>query len=280
MNQFLDTLLQDFINWAQGISHCRAIVLFGSASRSIRPADQYSDRDLLVYTTEHESDEFIEWMRHYAPTWMVIRERGVKGILWLIVFKGGKSVHLGIDPVDSLQEIVASGEPSFDMKRGYKVLLDKDGLAAQLPPPEPYPPPYEPPSQTDFTECVENFTYGTILIAKQLKRGNLWTVQWANGKERDFVLKMIEWHTHAHDPNVDTWQRGEDMYKWIKPEIWQELHHIIGHFDADDSWRALFASIDLFHKLGRETADQLNYPYPETMIGEAKSYLRNVWAGG
>lgn len=271
MNLFLDTLAQD-------IPECRAVVMFGSATRTVRPADKYSDRDLLFYVTDPDSGRYLDWVRQYAPTWMVIREHNAPTILWLIVYRGGHVIHLSINPVDDLQQLVDEQRLSFDQKRGYEILLDKDGLAVQLPPVEPQPI-YEPPSENEFTECVENFIYGTILTAKQIKRGNLWTVQWAQRIEQGFILQMIEWHARALTPGVDTWHRGEFMREWFSPDVWLELHGIVGHFDAEDSWRGLFASLILFRRLAQETAAHLGYPYPETMVAEVVAYLETLRDG-
>lgn len=272
---FLDTLLENFVAWARALPTCRAIILFGSTTRTVHPADKYSDRDILLFVTAPDSNQYLEWMRQYAPVWMVIREHNAATLLWLIVYRGGCSVHLSINSVDNLRRIVDTRQLTTDQERGYRSLLDKDGLVAQLPPPQS--PPYEPPTEAAFTECVENFFYGTILIAKQLKRGNLWTVQWANRIEQSFMLKLLEWHAHAHQ-QVDTWHRGEHMHEWVSEETWRQLHEVVGRFDAEDSWRALFASIALFRRLAHETAAKLGYPYPESMIGEVISYVEQLQA--
>lgn len=272
-NQFLDKFLEDFLAWAQGIDDCRSIILFGSMAREIHRGDKYSDRDILVYSRDADSHRYIEWMRQYAPLWMVIKEPNT---LWLIVYHAGNSVHISIDPLEDLQEIVAKQELSFDMKDAYKVLLDKDELAVKLPPVSS--PVYEPPTEAEFKECVQNFFYGTTLIAKQLKRNNLWKAQWGNSIERNFLLTMLEWHTQAF-ADVKTWNRGDFMQEWVSAETWQALHEIVGRFDAEDSWRALFSSIDLFRKLARETADKLDYSLPDKLIDEIILYLEALHSG-
>ena len=68
------------------------------------------------------------------------------------------------------------------------------------------------------------------------------------------------------------------MREWVSKETWQALHEIFAHFDAQDSWRALFAMIALFRKLAYETSSQLNYTYPETVIVEVVDYLESLYA--
>ena len=269
-NSFLDKLVQDFVEWATGVEACRSIVLYGSASRSIHPADQYADRDILVYVRDTDSEQYLDWMRQYAPVWLVVEERHK---LWLIVYKGGHIVHLGLDPLERLRELVDTQQIWF--QRSYKILLDKDDIAAKLPPAEI--PIAERPPETDFEQCIQAFFYGAILIAKQIKRGDLWKVKRAMGVQQGFMLQMLEWHAQTLY-GVDTWDRGAFMQEWVSEETWRALHEIFAHFDAQDSWRALFALMALFRKLAYETSSQLKYALPETVIAEVVSYLEMLYS--
>ena len=273
---FLDTLVEDFVRWAKDIEECRAICLFGSTARQVHPADEYSDRDMLVYATDADSDQYHHWLRDYAPVWMDIADNPNSN-LRLLVFKGGKSVHLAVDPIASLQEQIDKQELAFDLRYAYTILLDKDGLAARLP--QPQLPQFTLPDEAAFGACIENFMYGTILIAKQLKRGNLWTVQWArNIEDQKFMLQMIEWHSCIYQ-TAQIWHRGEFMQKWVRAGVWEALHDVFGRFDAADSWRALFRLIALFRTLAQETADHLRYTYPESLVAEVVEYVEGLHKG-
>lgn len=272
-NVFLDTLVQDFVRYCEKTETCRAILITGSAARTIRPADKYSDRDMQIFVTDPDSDKYLTWLHEYAPLWMVIQEKQAKTKLWLFVYQGGHSLHISINTVADLQKIVESQQLWSDQQRGYKILLDRDGNASKLPPPRS--PAYHPPSETAFVECVESFFYGVILTAKQLKRGHLWTVQWATCIEQRFLLQMLEWHAHAH-ADIDTWYRGEAMQTWVSDEIWTSVHDVFGHFDLDDGWRALFATIALFRRTAEETATLLDYALPKKIMDEIATYVKQL----
>jgi aminoglycoside 6-adenylyltransferase len=275
-NPFLDKLVEDFVNWAKDIEQCRAICLFGSKARQVHPADEYSDRDMLVYATDADSTRYHDWMRNYAPLWMDIADNPDSN-LRLMVFKGGKSVHLAIEEPASLQKQVDTQELSFDLRFAYTILLDKDGVTAKLPAPQL--PQFTLPDEAEFRACIENFLYGITLIAKQLKRGNLWTVQWANGfLKQQFILRMIEWHSCIFQTE-QIWHRGEFMQEWVRADIWAALDDAFGRFDAADSWRALFGVIALFRKLAQEIASHLHYPYPESLVTEVVAYVEVLHMG-
>jgi aminoglycoside 6-adenylyltransferase len=245
-------------------------------ARMERPGDQYSDRDLLLYATDAENERYFDWMCDYAPVWMVIRHEKSSNPFRAIVYRGGPAIHLAIDTVEVLQGMVDSQRLDGDMWRGYKILMDKDGLAAKLAPPAL--PPYENPSAAAFIHCIESYFYGTLLLAKDVQRGHLWTFQQDNTVEQGFLLRMIEWHAHLFSA-VKPWHRGEFMREWVSPETWQMLHDSFGRFDVEDSWNALFASTQLFCKLAQEIAVQLGYAFPETMTSEIISYLERLRSG-
>jgi aminoglycoside 6-adenylyltransferase len=103
-------------------------------------------------------------------------------------------------------------------------------------------------------------------LARQIRRRNLWVA-----KSRDWVLKgrlltMLEWHARAtHGWDTDTWYEGKFLAQWTDPGTWQALHGVFGHFDAADSWPALFATMDLYRHLATETAAHLGYAYPTAL---------------
>jgi hypothetical protein len=53
---------------------------------------------------------------------------------------------------------------------------------------------------------------------------------------------------------------------------------VFGHFDRDDSWRALMATADLFTWLATEVADQLGIPYPTSMEATVRGLIDQLHA--
>lgn len=269
---FLDKLVNDFVAWAQQIDECRAVLLFGSTSRG--GGDRYSDRDIQVIVTDQQSQQYINWMRDYASLWTAINESDAAKPFWAIMFRGGHKVHLSIVSVEDMEDTIASEESKLQYQRGFKMLIDKDNIEPRMQSPQPLTHP--PPTEFDFSDTVQNFFFGTCLIAKYIKRGDLWTLQGAHCIERGFVLRMLEWHTHIHQPNIDTHYRGKQMHDWLDAELWNRLENIVGHFNIEDSWRALFALIDVFSTAARAVATHYDHSYPESMTQEVIAYLKDL----
>jgi aminoglycoside 6-adenylyltransferase len=150
------------------------------------------------------------------------------------------------------------------LRRGTRILVDKDGLVAKIR--ERPLPKLEnlPPSESDFGNVVHDFWYHALWTAKHLRRGELW---WAKGgcdiHLKELLRRMLQWHAIArHGPGFDTWMRGRFLEEWADPRAIAALPHVFAHYDAEDIARALGATMDLFRWLAVETAAAFGYSYP------------------
>lgn len=279
--QFYEQLKTELVARAESVPAVRVIIVVGSQARQVKPANEYSDLDISLYVTrdhEQETASYLQWMRDFAPVWMILEEHHDETKSWLILYQGGIKVDFSVTPIGALQTLIDAKTLWDDQQRGYKILLDKDGIAAQLPAPTPFaPPPYTPPTQAQFIQRVEGYFYGAVYLAKQIKRGNLWKIKWADQIQQALLLEMLEWHAHAtHDSPIDTYYRGDFMRDWVNETTWRELHDVFAHFDAADSRKSLIASVGLFIRLTEETALKLGYEYPHRMVEEVADYLSGL----
>lgn len=71
MKTFYERLQQALVVWAEGIADIRVILIVGSQARQVKPADEYSDLDILVFTKGslyEDNSAYLQWMREYAPS--------------------------------------------------------------------------------------------------------------------------------------------------------------------------------------------------------------------
>ncbi len=266
---------QHFAAWvAQGES-ARLILIVGSQARSHHPADAHSDLDLEVFGTDFDAPAYLNWLRSYAPVWMVLDDPGSSVPKWLVLYKGGYKVDVSLNPLDGLHEMIRTQTLWPSQQRGYAVLLDRDGVGDQMPqaisdPVVPAPPLDE----VTFRKTVEAYWYGSLYVAKQIKRGNLWKVKWADQMQQTTLLTMLEYHARVMQGGaVDVWHNGEFMREWVDERTWQALHGVYAHFDGQDSWRALEASMQLFYDLSKVVAARLHFAYPSVVVHEIRSAI-------
>jgi aminoglycoside 6-adenylyltransferase len=171
-------------------------------------------------------------------------------------------------PYTEIQQIIAQGWPpdwADVLRRGYRMILDKENLAEQLPPVDATPRAIaKPPTAQEFDNLCNDFLYHAVWTAKKLRRGELWVAKGCMDiYMKQLLLQMIEWHTRTtHGWNYDTWHRGRFLEKWADPRITDGLKQAFAHYDETNIQDALFATINLFRWIARETAKKLEYLYP------------------
>lgn len=302
-----ENLIENTVVWGKSSPDIRGLILIGSRTRNNRPADEWADLDVVVITKKPESLLFNnEWLRQIGDPRIYFRESAAlgSGQERRVLFTGGLDVDFAIIAKNDIAKLILmlkiANHPFLTrllpkkvkqliqmnlpqvaglFQRGYRIILDKDGivqqilkdagnLKKQLPP---FPP------QTEFLNTIHSFWYDALWVAKHLRRGELW---WAKGcldlKMKWFgILKMAEWHAKAvHGPNYDTWHRGRFLEQWADPRVITELTNAFSHYDSADAWNSLLATMNLFSWLAQETATQLGYEYPDLVEVEAREWVK------
>lgn len=238
-----DGFLARITEWAERQPDIRTLVLTGSRARDDGSVDETSDYDIeVVYLPETRADD--------------------RYLMRLAVFAGGMKIDFAFAPTTVLEEMVTEQKLNSLYERGYRVLLDKDGLAARLPRAT-----HRPPIGRSPTEASH--------VPKLLQRNELWVVKTRDWTMKLLLLKMIEWHAIAtRGESYDVWHIGSRMEKWAAPQVWERLHAAFGRFDAGDAWPTLLATASLFRDLAIETGQKLGHRYPHDVDRSISGYLR------
>jgi aminoglycoside 6-adenylyltransferase len=278
-------LIEKYVRWAMSDPGTRAAIIIGSRARADHPADEWADLDVIVVTPDLQRyAATTDWLESIGNPWLTFIEQTLGGgIERRAVFEGGLDVDFALVPTEWVRQIVSTGVPpdlADIIRRGVRVIVDKDGLAAQLlqmPLDAPLP---CPPTQAEFLEVVNDFWYHTIWTAKHLRRGELW---WAKSCCDDYLKsrlrRVMEWHARAmKGQSYDTWMRGRFLEEWADPRAVEELKGIFAHYDAEDVWRALLATMDLFRRMAVSTAERLGYPYLKQGDERATELVKAIYS--
>jgi aminoglycoside 6-adenylyltransferase len=279
-SQTYESLEAAFVRWARDEDDVRAVIAVGSRARIEPPADDWSDLDIMVYT--RAPDHLLArsaWLDQIAPVLITIPGRTAGGEPEILVmFDGGFDVDVVVGRIGDLADAARAGTVPHGHLRGARVLVDKDGWAARTIPATFGPPMAGDPDAEEFQAVVAGFWYGTHYVAKQIRRGDLWVVKVRDAELKAVLLRMLEWHARTTTPEVDTWHMGRYFWQWADPRAVDALDAVFGHFDRDDSWRALMATADLFTWLATEVADQLGIPYPTSIEATVRGLIDQLHA--
>jgi aminoglycoside 6-adenylyltransferase len=299
-----DRFLGRFTEWARDRDDVKAALLVGSRARSVMPADEWSDLDIMLITTRPKRYlRTTDWLAALAPvclTYVIEAPVGDRHVRH-VVFEGPVMVDFAV--VSSLEtrwgglvlrmvtrapltlRLIPQGLRSqltawFDTLRKGRplVLVDKGHAASRL---QNVRLPDFAPSVLhahEFSEAVNAFWSLTMWVAKLTLRGELWSANWVAGHQlQEELLRMIEWHAKAeHGGDYDTWFAGRFIGSWAAPNVVARLTEVFARYDEGDIWHALFAAMDLYGRVARETAGRQSLDYPTSSEQRVVDWI-NHW---
>ena len=196
--------------WARRREDVRALVLVGSRARSERPADEWSDYDLVAVVDD--AGRFLrsaDWVDELAPVLLSFVEATATGGEQerRVLFADGTDADFSIIPLAGLADLVARPDVPGVFARGYRVLVDKGVLG---------PFPTELPATGADALPVHEFWYRALLSARKLRRGELHVaVQGCNCGLRTLLRRALE--IDARAAGRDAWHEGRFLERWADP---------------------------------------------------------------
>jgi aminoglycoside 6-adenylyltransferase len=171
-----------------------------------------------------------------------------------VLYEGGEDVDFPIVPVAALDGLEHREDVRAIFARGFRVLVDKIGVAARLPPPGT--PSF--PAERDLGGLAADFWYHALWSAKKLRRGEVFTAKGCiDGYMKWRLVTLLEWHAKAVDPSAETWHEGRFLERWADAGALAALEDAYARYDLRDVARALWATIDLWQGIEAETARRL-----------------------
>ncbi len=237
--------------------------MVGSRARDEQAADEWSDLDLIFFTTTAE--QYVNdntWLALFGEVWARVLQHTQAGdVEWMVVYAGGLKVDFFFAPMTGeLSELLFNGRYAEVTQRGVRVLLDKDSQNSLVLPPFALVK-QEKPTAEEFTTVSQKFHLYAYRTAMMLRRGDLWRAQtFINNEMRPALLTMLAWQAQATQGLAhDTWYDGRFLETWADPRAIAVLPTTFARYDVADMRRALLALLDLFGWLKQETA--VNWQY-------------------
>jgi aminoglycoside 6-adenylyltransferase len=269
-------VLREIKLWAEETPEVRAIILTGSRADPDRSLDDYSDFDIEVFVSsvrtfvEERSwisrfgNVLVRWPPHPAPTgdpdWTT----------QLIQYDDGVRIDF--------QFTERHPRDGHSLAEPYRLIVDKEGFADQLPPSLSRRP-VTPPTAQSFYDRVNAFWWDSIYVAKALYRRELNYARYMLDYALRFEIAgpLLKWHIGCRrgwDINVGIY--GRFLAAYLDEPVWELYKRTFASADTEENWTALFAMVDLVHLLGIDIARAMEFEYDSNTDREVTVYIRKI----
>ncbi len=279
-----DNVITRLVQWAEQQPLVRAMLLTSSRANPAAPVDTLSDYDIILVVSEMTPFSEDENWRHAFGT-ILVEFRGSdprhehESLTQLVVYQDGTKIDYTVWTLDKLKQASAQPQLPDALDVGYRVLLDKDALTANLQPPtyRAHIPPK--PTRQEFEALVEEFWWETTYVAKNLWRGELFPARYSFECiiKIDLLRRLLEWHVEfEHDWSLKAGTLGRGLKNRLSPELWTQVENTFVGADMEDNWNALFRAAELFRTVAIVVSQHLGYDYPHSLDERMMTYLNGV----
>lgn len=265
-----------FVEWAKTVDDIKAAFVVGSRARHDHPADDYSDLDIVMYTSSPQPYLMdSKWVEHIGkPICSFVYQTAGGDPERLCLFEGGWQVDFVIHPYNKLQDMIRTQSIPTFFHRGVRTLIDKEKMSVNIIPKSFKKPEQNKINEEVFIQHVNMFWFTTLYTAKQIMRKEMWVAKARDGNIKELLLQMMEWYSKTiNGDDYDTWHAGRFLNEWAPEDVLVELSHCFGHYDEQDSLRALNATLTLYSRISQHIANTLNYAYPVHIEKSVKDWI-------
>ena len=268
----------------------RSLIITSTRAVPNAHVDAYSDYDVILVVDEVRPlvddtswlSDFGEVLLAYWDPLSANPSTGAEQVSSIINYTDGLKIDFGLWSRQHYADVTTGPAPNPELDAGYRVLVDKDGLTADLPAPtfRAYIPGR--PDEAAYLRLVTDFLIGVPYVAKSLLRGQLLPAKWVLDFDMRFnyLIPLLEWRVECDRGwSLKTGNLGKGLQAYLPAELWAKLERTFSDADPERNWDALFAMVALFGRVAREVAERLGYAYPERLIAQVSDHAHRMRAG-
>ena len=256
-------------SWCRQRPDIRAVIVIGSRGRPDRTQDQYSDLDLILFSTKVEG--YVsnrEWLAQFGDLWIAtLNHIGPGDPEWMAFYSPGIKADLllvSVTPEQLITGALQSLPYQQVLTRGFRVLYQSEADAGEHVDPSARTSPPPVPSEEQFNHELNAIFFTAARFVKFSLREDSWRSQYTFEAElKSHLLTIIEWHTQLlGNPGADTWYEGRDMASWADRRVIAALRQLDAGPLSNHEREALETYLTLLELLASEIALRLGYTFP------------------
>ncbi|MBN1687275.1 MAG: aminoglycoside 6-adenylyltransferase [Spirochaetales bacterium] len=259
-----------------------SVGVFGSRARVSRPADKWSDLDLLLFVTAPDAWlQDRDWIQSIGECLIDFYEPAVfgAGIEIRVLFQGFLDVDFLLFPVREIDRILGRAEVSDWLRSGSYALADKDGRLTErihacsrqsdaL---------KSAPLTVDLCNLTADFFFHVVWAAKKLMRGEtLVAKNCCDTYMKKLLLRLLAINQRAKDGTCDVpAEEARFFEQWAGEDIASRFLSIYATYNKQDIMRSIAATAELFSEVAKETGKLLGQEYPFRFENNAMMFLES-----
>ena len=285
-----DTTLDTLAEWAAGRKDVRALILTSTRAIPGGRLDAYSDFDVIVIVDDVRAmlgdttwqAEFGEVLIAYWDPLEVDSATGADWVSNITNYTNGLKIDFNLWSQQRYADVTAGPNPYPEFDAGYRIIVDKDDLTADLPAP-----PSPPTSRRDRMrrptyDSSRTSSSGVPYVANGLLRDELLPTKWVLDFDMRFnyLLPLLEWRVECdydwtmRTGNLGLWSQGpsHDQYR-VPPRADIQRRHAGSELDRT-------IRDDQFVRTRRSRSRRpTRYQYPEDLVTAVTDHARRMRDG-
>ncbi|RBL88156.1 aminoglycoside 6-adenylyltransferase [Chitinophaga flava] len=300
MNKAKEEIVNRITQWGTATKDVSCIVVAGSHARKNHPPDEFSDIDIVIFSSNvrfyernfdwiHEIGEpvlfFNDQLSRNITGRKVYFSNGVgldiffldeRAIFWSYQYaKASEKKWLFALLPGPLKKMMQGAVRFFTeyIRRGFYCMVDKGRYGARLD----YVNTTFPFRQEGFKReklehTINLFWRYALHTAMNLQRKDyLHAKLTCDHGMKKTLLVLIEIYTKIRQGrDYDTWHHARFLEQWAEPFIVEQLPHIYGHYEIVDAWKAMEATAALFSEITRRIMQEM----PDLQLLNPEAHVR------
>jgi len=272
------------LRWIAADARVRAAILTSSRADPTRTTDFLSDYDIALLVNDAPAMAIDQgWVEGFGEPLLRVRDAetlaGTAVQHDMILHSDGVKIDYTLWPATIAEQPRREGILPADFDGGYRVLLDKDGLADDWPASTHTTYVTVRPTAREVQSLIEEFWFTATYVAKNLWRGEVLTARVLLDQEVKFfvVWRMLHWRIgYDREWSVAPDFFGRGLAHHLDNALWDRYRATYSGLDAEAIWHDLERTIALFQDVASSVTRDLGYDYPAQLEATMLRYLEAI----
>jgi len=269
------------LGFAKRDDRVRVVWMNGSRASPNAARDPFQDYDIAYFVTDVEpfrSDK--EYVTSHFDGSIVSQETESKewpppvgdgSCSYQFQFTDGNRIDLGIHGVDRVHDRLGDSQT--------RVLMDKDGIVPELPPPSDRDYFITEPTKQLYDDCCDEFFFGLgSHIPKTFWRRQLPLLKfYVEVALRKPLVMMLGWEIGMRTGSEKSiGKEGKYLQGYLEPDVWRQFASTYAGAGYDAIWESMLVFHSLFTRTARIVSRHYGFPFPEEDAKGALAFLDHV----